>query len=303
MSLYLKYRPTSWKEIRGNSEVVNTLSNMVQDIENCPHAFLLHGETGCGKTTIARIITGELGCRGLDVIEVDSADFRGIDRVREIRQQSQFKPLGGERRAWIIDECHKMTNDAQNALLKILEDTPPHVYFILCTTDPQKLIKTIKGRCVQFQVHPLSDKLMRRLLIGIIKKEEKDVEEEVIQQIVRDSFGLPRNAIQILEQVLNTSPEQQMEVAKQTAEQYSESIELCRALIKGESWSRIAKILKGLKDQDPESIRRHVMGYAQSVLLGGESDQAARILEEFFEPFYNTGFPGLVYACYSVIKK
>lgn len=302
MSLYLKHRPTAWKEVRGNKEVVSTLSSMVKDRETCPHSFLLHGPTGCGKTTLARITAAELGCRGGDVKEVDSADFRGIDTVREIRKQSQFIPLEGDCRVWIVDECHKMTNDAQNALLKILEDTPQHVYFILCTTEPQKLLKTIRGRCIELQVSPLSDSLMRRLLISIARKEDQEVEEEVIVQIIQDSTGLVRNAIQILDQVLRVEPEQRIETAKRAAEQVSESIELCRALIKGAGWTEVRKILTGLKDEDPEGIRRVLLGYSKSVLLNKEDNRAALIIEELYEPLYNIGFPGLVYACYSITK-
>jgi len=302
MSLYLKYRPLNFSQIIGNEQVVSSIQNMVKDTTYCPHSFLLHGETGCGKTTIGRIIASELGCKGSDLREVDSADFRGIDTVREIRKQSQYMPLESPCRVWIIDECHKMTNDAQNALLKILEDTPSHVYFILCTTDPQKLLPTIRGRCSQFQVKPLTDELMFRLLRFVVKGEEEHLAKVVYEQIIQDSLGHPRNALQILDQVLRVDPEQRLDVAKRSAEQQSQSIELCRALLSQATWKKVSDILKGLKDQEPESIRRHVLGYAQSVLLNGENDQAAAVIEALWEPLYDIGYPGLVYACYSVMK-
>jgi DNA polymerase III gamma/tau subunit len=303
MSLYLKYRPTTLTQIRGNSEVVASLEGMLADLTSCPHSFLLHGPTGCGKTTIARIIADRVGCQGSDYTEIDSADFRGIDTIRKVRNDSQYMAMQGAVRVWVVDECHKMTNDAQNALLKILEDTPAHIYFILCTTDPQKLIATIKGRCVQFQVLPISDEQMLALLRRIVHSEGEKVESEVLQQILSDSYGHPRNAIQILEQVLSVPPEQRLEIAKQSALVQSQSIELCRALIKRASWGAVAKILNGLKDQEPEDIRRAVLGYCQATLLkGGENDVAGLIMEEFMEPFYNSGFPNLVFACYSITK-
>ena len=302
MSLYHKYRPQTLEEIQGNSEVTGALEGMLGDLRVCPHAFLLSGPTGCGKTTIGRIIANRLGCKGNDFREIDSTDFRGIDSVRDIRKQSVYKALEGPCRVWLIDECHKMTNDAQNALLKMLEDTPPHIYFVLCTTDPQKLLKTIKGRCSTFVVKPLNERQMFKLLRSVIKAEGESLPKVVYDQITQDSFGHPRNALQILDQVLRVDPEQRLETAKRSAEEQSESIALCRALINGEGWKSVKGILNGLKDQDPEGIRRHVMGYAQSVLLKSENDKAALVLEEFLEPFFNTGFPGLVYACYSVTK-
>jgi DNA polymerase-3 subunit gamma/tau len=164
MTLYIKHRPTDLIGVKGNEDVVEALKNMLLNKESCPHSFLLSGPTGCGKTTLARIIAAELGCFGSDYKEIDSADFRGIDTIREIGKQCMYKPLESSCRVFVIDECHKMTNDAQNAFLKRLEDTPKHVYFILCTTDPSKLIPTIRGRCSQFQVKPLSEKVLLRLL-------------------------------------------------------------------------------------------------------------------------------------------
>ncbi len=301
-SLYLKYRPRTLEEIQGNNEIVLSLQGMLSDVEKCPHSFLLHGPTGCGKTTIGRIIAEQLGCRGTDLREMDTADFRGIDTIREVRKQSQYKPLEGHVRVWILDECHKLTNDAMNALLKILEDTPRHVYFILCTTDPQKLLPTIKGRCSQFQVKPLTDQQMMKLLREVVKAENENLAKPVYEQIIQDSFGHPRNALQILDQVLRTETDQRLEVAKRSAEEQSQSIELCRALINRGGWPKVMHILNGLKDQDAESIRRHVLGYCQAVLLKSDNQQAGLVLEEFMEPFFNTGFAGLVYACYSVVK-
>lgn len=300
MSLHLKYRPRSLDEVYGNEQTIESLKTTL-DREDHPHSYLFHGPTGCGKTTLGRIVAKELGCSDEDYREVDSADFRGIDTIREMRKQSQFKPLKGSCRVWLLDECHKLSNDAQNALLKALEDTPKHVYYILCTTDPQKLINTIRGRCSQYQVNPLNDKQMFKLLRYIVKQEEENLQKQIYEQIIQDSLGHPRNALQILAQVLSVESDKRLEVAKQQAELQSQSIELCRALIQGSSWKKVAAILSGLKDQDPEGIRRQVLGYCQSVLLNDMNMQAGKIMEEFIEPFYNTGFPGLVFACFSVI--
>jgi hypothetical protein len=122
-------------------------------------------------------------------------------------------------------------------------------------------------------------------------------------QIIQDTNGYPRNALQVLEQVLNTVPEKRLETAKQAAVVTSESIELCRALLQNSNWKQISTILEGLKGQEAESIRRHVLGYAQSVLLKTDNMKAGLVMEEFIEPFYHTGFPQLVLACYTVVKQ
>jgi DNA polymerase III subunit gamma/tau len=302
MSLYLKYRPSTFEEIIGNENVIEAIKNLIADKNNRPHSYLLHGPTGCGKTTLARIMSKELGCKGSDYREIDSADFRGIDTVREIRRQSQFKPLEGDCKVWVIDEVHKMTGDAQNAMLKILEDTPPHVYFILCTTEPQKLLPTIRGRCSQFQVQLLNETQMTKLLHRVYRKENQKLEKEVLEQIVQDSLGHPRNALQILEQVLVVEPEQRLAVAKQTAEKQSQVIELCRALLNNTGWKKVANILSGLMDEEPENIRRAILGYCQTTLLkSSQNHTVARIMEEMENDLYASGFPGLVLRCYRIV--
>lgn len=304
MSLYQKYRPKTLKGVRGNRELVKTLEAMLSNLETCPHSFLLTGPTGCGKTTIARIIGKNVGATSNSIHEINSADFRGIETVRDIRRSIQLLPIEGDSTVYIIDEAHKMTNDAQNGILKILEDTPNHVFFILCTTDPQKLINTIKGRCSTFQVNPLNDVQMSKLLTRIATKEGEELDKKVLNQIITDSQGFPRNAIQILEQVLNAPEEDRLKIAKRTAEEESEVVELCRALSKRESWKKVSGILSRLKNQgtDPENIRRMVLGYCQAVLLKADNEGMGAIMEEFIDPFYDTGFPGLTYACYAVIK-
>lgn len=302
MSYYLKYRPKTFAEVKGNETIISSLEGLLSNIDECPHVFLFHGNTGCGKTTLGRILAERLGCVGSDLKEVDSADFRGIDTIREIGKNCQYKPLEGRCRVWIIDECHKLTNDAQNSFLKRLEDTPKHVYFILCTTESEKLIAAIKGRCQQFQVQPLSDSQMLGLLRGIVRKEGHTLEKEVYEQIIQDSLGHSRNALQILEQILQLPSEKRIEAVKRIAEEQSQVIELCRALLKNASWKEISAILTGLKGQDAETIRRTVLGYCQAVLLKGDNKQAALIIQNFWEPTYNIGFPGITFMCYSIIK-
>lgn len=300
MSIYQTYRPENFDEFYSNDKTIESLKGQLSK-DDPPHAYLFIGPTGCGKTTLGRITAKELGVVGSDFREVDSADFRGIDTIREIRTQSRFKPIEGIRRAWLLDECHKLTNDAQNALLKALEDSPRHVYYILATTEPNKLLGTVRSRCSQFTVAPLDDHSMFLLIRSIVRAEKATLKKPIYKMIIKSSQGRPREALQILDQVLHTNEEYQKEVAELAAYTDEETIELCRALIKGKSWKEVSRILDGLQNVDPETIRRSVLGYCKSVLLHDDKPLAGLIMDEFITPFYDSGFPEVVLACYRVI--
>ncbi len=305
MSLYHKYRPKTLDEIIGNQTVVASVQNMLENPDESPHAFLLSGETGCGKTTLGRIMAREFGAAGLDFREIDSADFRGIDTIRRIREQSNLYPMESKAIVWLMDECHQMSKDAQSAILKILEDTPKHVYFILCTTDPQKLLPTIRNRCTHYEMKPLGESQMMKLLRRVVKAEETKMGKEVYQQIIQDSSGRPRTALQILDVVLRLEPEEQQEAATRAAENVSQSIELCQLLINEGGWKRVAEVLRGLKNEQPESVRRHVLGYCRAIVLKGEGPKVQRaglVMEEMINDFFVSGYDGLVFACLSIVK-
>lgn len=300
MNLYKRYRPATLDKVYGNEEVVNSLKKLVKKKE-VPQVMLFTGPTGTGKTSIARILANELNTKSLT--EMDSAQFTGIDVIRDIRKKSRFIPIGGGAKVFIMDECHMLSSAAAQGFLKELEDTPKNVYYFLCTTNPEKLLPTLKGRCIHYQLDVLDDEDMKSLLEYVVKKEKDELDKKVYKSIVNNAKGHPRNALNILEQVLSVSNKKRLKIAENFEIEENESIVLCRSLLKQEGYEAAQTILKGLKNQNPESIRRHVLGYCQSVLLGNDwkdsHQKAAIILEEFSEPTYDMGFVQIVASCYA----
>lgn len=299
MSLYKKYRPTSLKTFYGNEDLKRDLRPFLKGARPLPPAILFTGPSGCGKTTLARILAKGAGCSDHDLQELNTADFRGIDSARDICRQMSYAPLSGAMRVWILDEAHKLTNDAQNALLKALEDPPAHVHFILCTTDPQQLLKTVLTRCTKFAVESLSDDDLIEIMLGVCEKEEVPIEDKHLEHIARQANGSARAALSALELVLGRDPEDFDKTVASIESFESQVVDLCRLLIAGKAkWKDVVEVRKALKEE-PESVRRAVLGYMNAVLLSGkDSARAVHVIECFKEPYYNTGPAGLTLSCY-----
>lgn len=305
MSLYLKHRPDTFASMVGNEDELLSLRDAI-DRENRPHVFLLSGPSGTGKTTAARIIAKDIGASDLGIQEINAANARGIDTARDIITMMRATPIDGGCWAFILDECHRFTVDFQNAMLKALEDTPDHVFFFLCTTDPQKLIKPLVNRCFPVTLKPVAPKDLFLLLKRVQKAEGTTLDKEVLEAISTHADGSPRTALQIMDKVLGVEEmDAQLRLAEGgfQDEEDPETIALCRMLLNPKaSWADVAKVIKGLDMGDPEKIRYAVLGYMNAVLLGGkESQRAAIALESFSEPFYNSGKAGVTLASYQTV--
>jgi len=303
MELYKKYRPKELSEIIGQPSSITTLKSLIKS-GKIPHTLLFSGPSGCGKTTLARILRKVLKCSQHDLTELDCADFRGIEMVRNIRSHLLQAPIQGKCRIWIIDECHKLTNEAQNALLKMLEDTPNHVYFMLATTDPQKLKNTIRTRCTEIIVKSLNSKSMSNLLSSVCEKEGVDISEEVLDKIIEYSEGSARKALVLLNQIIELEDEDEMIEAIQSTTVEEQSKNIVKALLNPRcKWQEIAKILKTIQTEEPEQIRWQILGYTKAILLsaGKYSSRAYLIIDAFRDHFYDSKHAGLVAACYEII--
>lgn len=301
IELYKKYRPRTLDDVVGNEAVVSSLKSLIEQ-RKVPHTILLSGPSGCGKTTIARILQHELHCGDGDFEEFNCSDRNGVDFGREIIARMRFKPMNGKCRIWLLDECHQMSTACANVLLKPLEDTPEHVYFILSTSEPDKLLAALKTRATHYAVQSLTDSQLKKLIDDICKLEELQVSEEAREQIIENCNGSARMALVMLDQIKGLDEEDVAKVVESVVRRESQSIDLCRSLIQGRSWRDIRGILATMKD-DPEKVRRSVLGYATKVLLSPNSnsaEQAFLVIQCFENSFFNSGMAGLVAACYDV---
>ncbi|MFC1631907.1 DNA polymerase III subunit gamma/tau [Candidatus Omnitrophota bacterium] len=216
-----KWRPKNFDEIIGQNHIATTLKNAIS-LERLGHAYLFSGPRGIGKTSTARILAKAINCeqgltaspcnrcsncleiadgRSLDVIEIDGASNRGIEQIRQLRENVKFSPAKSRAKIYIIDEVHQITTDGFNALLKTLEEPPAHVKFIFATTQAHKVLATILSRCQRFEFKPLAIAEIIEKLRKIIKQEKLDVSEQALLYIARAASGSMRDAESILDQL------------------------------------------------------------------------------------------------------
>jgi DNA polymerase-3 subunit gamma/tau len=308
MNLYNKYRPRTFEEMVGNETAIQTMGKAIKK-PNHSHTYLLSGPPGTGKTTIARIMATMLGASDMDIREINTASNRGIDTAREIIQQMRLNPMFGKTIVYILDECHKFTPDMQHALLKPLEDTPEHVYFFLCTTDPNKLIAAIKSRCTAIKTVLLKPEQLTIIIKRVAKLENIKLTGEMIELIADHAKGSPRKALVELERiaVLESEKERKDFIEGDSVDEEDADVsKLFGVLLRNKSgWVEVADVLKLLSENgkmdNADDIRYAIMGMANSMLLNGKMvKRNAIILEAFSDVNYNSGKFGLTLACLRV---
>jgi DNA polymerase-3 subunit gamma/tau len=290
-ALYRKWRPLAWDEVVSQEHVIQTLKNAVTG-ERVAHAYLFSGPRGTGKTTAARLLAKAVNClnedkakrpcnqcahclavnenRFMDLIEIDAASNTSVEDVRDLRDKINFSPSQGTYKVYIIDEVHMLSTAAFNALLKTLEEPPPHAIFILATTEMHKIPATVLSRCQrhEFRRFPLSE-ITRRLEL-ICKEEKLKADPEALTMIARQSAGGMRDAISLLDQLASTGDHITLELAQTvlgTAASQS-VIGLVQAVIEKEPAHGLEEIHRALDGgADARALARQVVEYLRGLML------------------------------------
>lgn len=224
LALYRRYRPETFAEVIGQDHVTTPLRSALAN-NRVNHAYLFSGPRGCGKTTSARILARALNCekapiadpcgecrscqdlaRGgpgsIDVIEIDAASHGGVDDARDLREKAFFAPVASTYKVYIIDEAHMVSTQGFNALLKLVEEPPPHLRFIFATTEPDKVLPTIRSRTHHYPFRLIPPRLLSTYLVELCAKEGVTIEPAALPLVVRAGAGSARDTLSVLDQLL-----------------------------------------------------------------------------------------------------
>jgi DNA polymerase III subunit gamma/tau len=285
-----KYRPYTFDDVLGQEAVVNGLKQRVLSKSGLK-CFLLYGESGTGKTTLANTFAMAVNCTNKnngnpccecssclsimngsnpDVKEINASDARGIDDIRDLRTCLSSLSIFNSNKVFILDEGHGLTTPAQEALLKIMDSLGDSAYIFICSTDPNKIIKTVRNRCEQYKFDLLSKDKIKFLVDSVCLFEDITLPADISDTVVEYSYGRPRNALVSLQQVVNIGIENKDLILKTLTGinevETSEVIELCKSITYGKtSWSSVMNIYKNIKSE-PEAIRISLAGWFRSLL-------------------------------------
>jgi len=297
-ALYRKYRPQGWAEVVGQQHVVQTLRNAIV-ADRVAHAYLFAGPRGTGKTTLARLLAKAVNClnedknkcpcnecdhcravsenRFLDLIEIDAASNTSVDDVRDLRDKINFAPTQGKYKIYIVDEVHMLSTAAFNALLKTLEEPPPHAIFVLATTEIHKIPATVLSRCQRHEFRRVPVDEIVANLKHIAAAENIQADDEALALIARQSTGGMRDAQSLLDQLSSTGERITMELAQTVLGTATSQtvLDLVASILDGEAGRGLATIHRALDGgADSRALARQIVDYLRGLMLiqmGNES--------------------------------
>ena len=310
-ALAARLRPSTFDDVLGHEAVVKAVQKLLaKSPEERPRCFTFVGQPGGGKTTLARLIAEALvpdpECRNMDVDEIDAASYSGADDTRALRERVQNRPMSGGNRVVIMDEAHRLSATAKDVLLKIMEDAPKHLYWIICTSEGDKLPDSIKRRGAFFELKPVPNNEIKRMLVRTARKEGIFLPEVVRDRIIEAAEGSPGMAFMYLETVGAMCREDmsstEIEEAASHVTQGSEAAgSLPKLLLAGASRDEVIQCIAALKAEgkDAEGTRRGVLGYMESAVLGnwykGGKERPLEIMELFCAGnTFDSGWSGLI---------
>jgi len=290
-ALYRKYRPKEWDEVMGQDHIVTTLKNAIA-ADRVAHAYLFAGSRGTGKTTLARLLAKAVNClnpdprkrpdnecesckavnenRFLDLIEIDAASNTSVDDVRDLRDKINFSPSQGKYKIYIIDEVHMLSTAAFNALLKTLEEPPPHAIFVLATTEIHKIPATVLSRCQRHEFRRVPVDEIVANLKKIAKAEKIQADDDALIQIARQSAGGMRDAISLLDQLSSTGDKITLALAQNVLGTATSQtvLDILSSISDHDPAHGLESIHKALDaGADPRSLARQIVEYLRGLML------------------------------------
>lgn len=293
MDLHIKYRPKTFDEVIGQDDIVKSLKGLF-DAKSFPHAVLLSGNSGTGKTTIARIIATNLGCLPSNLIEMDGGTAAGVDDTRELVEFSRYSGIGTSPiKVLIVDEVQNLSKKAWDALLKTIEQPPAFIYFVFCTTELEKIPTTIKTRCHRFNLAPVKEADIYPLLEVINELEGFNLSPETLVTINKFSEGSPRNTLVNLSKCRECKTPDEAKQLLLTNQEFPQ-IEAFLKLIskRTTTWEQVKPYLAQLKGADMEALRRQIFGWMNGCLTAEWTKDERDILfyikalDVFSQPIY-----------------
>ena len=302
MNLYEKHRPKTFAEMEGDFSFFDKMLEK----EHHSHVFLFTGIPGSGKSASAHALSNAVHANPSYKFHVNCGDDSSVETIRSFIEMTKLPPMADGPYFIMLDECQKLTNSAQNALLIPLENTPEYVYWVLCSSEPEKLIPALKTRCTLVNYPGLPERSIRNILKRIADAEGFDIPKMLLGDIAEIAEGSARRAIVIMEEIAAASEDQQESLLDQHKNNFNDDSDvanLCKMLyLDKPMWSDVVSCLSAMKNKgvQAESIRRTILSWGMSMILrGNKSESIPGVMRVFKDNVFDSDWAGLTIQCFS----